>query len=198
MGEVVLPLDSQSARRTKATEKRAMDFCSEYMTKSEIYTLKQFWYDIYPTGIATKKDFYKFASKACLDYDSESIDHMFRLLDVDKNGRITFLEFLWFQALQNPQIRNREEIPLEYLVDQAFLMYDENGDNVLSAHEIRHTMLNILKLNGQDVNNDELIQNVETRINYIFEHCGKNKDEKLTRNDLMKAVDQNPQFLTML
>ena len=61
------------------------------MTEEEIRERRKFWNHLYPNGVATRSNFYKFAEKVAIDYiDPSSVEFMFRAMDSDKNGEITF------------------------------------------------------------------------------------------------------------
>lgn len=57
-------------------------------------------------------------------------------IDTDENGRINYSEFLMVSM-------NREQLLTNERLDQAFKMFDTNGDNEVSVDEVRAMFTNI-------------------------------------------------------
>ena len=85
LSKKVIPQDTEAMQH----------YCQSVMTRSEIEQWRQFWTSLYPSGVATRDHFDSFAKIASLTYSTTGVDLMFRLLDTNRDGKITFLEFLW-------------------------------------------------------------------------------------------------------
>lgn len=191
-------------------------YCQSVMSRTEIEKWKQFWMSLYPNGLATRDNFDSFIKLSAINYSTSGVDLMFRLMDANRDGVITFLEFLWFEALHgdhhnsssgssdvsmmggDPDNECARDVRLGFIMDQAFLMYDVNGDGKLSKQEMSDTMRNCWKLGGC-VMGEEKEREIEANVRAIFDVVGKDCDrESLTKEELLEAARSEPSLFSML
>jgi Ca2+-binding EF-hand superfamily protein len=190
------------------------------VTPEDIKEKKKYWEQIYPSGVATRKNFGLFAKKVSVAYDEDSIDFMFRAMDADRDGRITFeyvlhiygsldmvllltqteeiySEFLWYMAITSPSNQDNQA-QMDELIDMCFLMYDEDGNGILTRDELTRTLQNVFKTQGHDINDPEVKRNIEHRINKLFKICDANRDGVLTKDEIKNACRRDPTIVDLL
>ena len=67
-----------------------------------------------------------------IDMNEQELREIIKKLDADDNGRINYSEFLMVSM-------NREQLLTNERLEQAFKMFDKNGDNEVSVEEL-HSM----------------------------------------------------------
>lgn len=90
------------------------------LSKKDIEKYHKFWFELMPNGLMTRETFPKFAQYAMPNAPSDAhLDYLFRAMDRDGNGTITFKEFLIFQSITAP---TNSSLNPEELIDLAFSM----------------------------------------------------------------------------
>ncbi|KAL9647955.1 hypothetical protein ABK040_008223 [Willaertia magna] len=168
------------------------------LTKEDIEKYRTFWYQLYPSGEMTKEGFSSFVKKAFPNWDQSkgSYDHLFRAMDQDKSGIVTFKEFLMFQSLTAPT-NTTQSNPLD-TIDLVFSMYDEDGDGFITINELRDSLTNIYKTQGIDVSLDKVKEQIEQRVNNLVKAIDSDSDGKLTKQEITDACTKNPNLLKFL
>eukprot|EP00997_Jenningsia_sp_PLL12_P005643 NODE_2172_length_972_cov_84.975081_g1785_i0.p1 GENE.NODE_2172_length_972_cov_84.975081_g1785_i0~~NODE_2172_length_972_cov_84.975081_g1785_i0.p1 ORF type:complete len:220 (+),score=12.04 NODE_2172_length_972_cov_84.975081_g1785_i0:47-661(+) len=170
-----------------SSEKRLKD--------KDIKKYHKFWYKLFPNGNADKKGFKKFANIALPNAPKDAnVDHLFRAMDEDQNGEISFNEFLIFQSVTAP---TRGKADNYRLIDLVFNMYDEDQDGYVTKKEMFHGLKNIFKANGYDVSKKAVLEVVEKRVEFLVSF-DENGDCKLTKDEIKRAYDKDRAFLTNL
>ena len=72
-----------------------------------------------------------------IDLNEQELREIIKKLDADDNGRINYSEFLMVSM-------NREQLLTNERLEQAFKMFDKNGDNEVSVEEL-HSMFENVK-----------------------------------------------------
>ncbi|KAF0983193.1 hypothetical protein FDP41_010258 [Naegleria fowleri] len=165
------------------------------LTKKEIEKYHKFWYELYPNGEMTKDGFSKFAKLALPNWNGESdVEYLFRAMDQNKDGTVTFKEFLFFQSITSPSSEPMN--PME-LIDLAFDMYDEDGDGFVTVDEMRECLHNMFKAKGMQVSTSVVQSQIDNRINNLLNIADKNRDGKLTKEEIFLACEKDPQIVAM-
>ncbi|KAL9652228.1 hypothetical protein ABK040_011888 [Willaertia magna] len=165
------------------------------LTKKDIERYHKFWFELYPAGEVDKQGFVNFAKMALPEWNGESdVDYLFRAMDQDRSGTITFKEFLMFQSITAPS--NNDIEPAE-LIELAFSMYDGDGDGYVTIDELRDSLKNMYKAKGIDVSSRDIKEQIETRINKLLEAADKNNDGQLTKEEIINATKNNPALLQL-
>ncbi|KAL9647953.1 hypothetical protein ABK040_008221 [Willaertia magna] len=166
------------------------------LTKEDITKYKTFWYKLYPSGLMTRDGLGKFVAHAFPNWDGKSnVDHLFRALDRDNSGTVTFKEFILFQSVASPT--NGKVDPLS-LIDVVFNMYDIDNNNEITVEELRESLTNIFKTYGHDVEKVEIKSMIETRVNKFLDVADKNGDQKLTKKEIIDAVSKDKSLLALI
>jgi len=163
------------------------------LNKKDILQYHKFWHELFPDGNMDKKGFIKFAKVAMPEAPQDAdIDYLFRAMDQNKDGTITFKEFLIFQSITAPTVTplNPDE-----LIDMAFDMYDEDNDGYVTADEMKESLTNMFKARNLDVTSKEVKNTIEQRIQNLLILADENGDGKLTREEIQKAYKEDPSIL---
>jgi calmodulin len=115
-------------------------------------------------------------------------------MDADKDGTITFKEFLMFQSITAP---TTQPLQPEELIELAFDMYDEDGDGFVTADEMRDSLTNMFKAKGLDVKSGEITETINKRIENLLKIADSNGDGQLTKDEIVSACRQDPSLLVM-
>jgi Ca2+-binding EF-hand superfamily protein len=170
--------------------KQAQELVGEKLTTKNIKEFHKKWHELYPSGLANKDDFQKFASvflpRAAKDTD---LSYLFRAMDADKNGTIDFQEFIMYQASSNPTT-------VEEIVRIAFDMYDKDGDGTLSKPELIETMTNIYKSRGLKTDED-LKDSIRLRVHDLMRSVDVNDDGSVTKEELITALHRNKSLINV-
>ncbi|KAF0975395.1 hypothetical protein FDP41_005389 [Naegleria fowleri] len=165
------------------------------LTKKDIQRYFKFWHELFPDGNMTREGFSKFAQIALPSAPPDAdVEYLFRAMDANKDGTITFKEFLFFQSITAPTTQ-----PLQFheLIDLAFDMYDEDNDGFVTAEEMRDSLRNMFKAKGMNVNSPDIERTINTRIENLLKIADSNGDGKLTREEIVQACQKDPSLLVL-
>jgi len=165
------------------------------LTKADIKRYHKFWHDLYPSGEMSKDGFKKFADIAMPNKQEDAdVDYLFRAMDKNGDGKITFKEFLMFQSITAPTTKPLE---VKELIELAFTMYDEDNDGYVTAEEMRDSLTNMFKAKGLNTDSPEIKKVIDQRIKNLLELADENGDNMLTAEEIMKACEKDPSLLVM-
>eukprot|EP01080_Neovahlkampfia_damariscottae_P006724 gene6724-10889_t len=174
---------------TKEKLKNYKRLTKEALSSSDIKKLYKLWYELYPSGSATKEEFKSFATKSLPDVpQDDSVEYLFSSMDLDKDGHITFLEFLIYQSVTCP---TSNIIDTEELIKLTFIYFDENGDGIITIPELRRCFVKMFKAAGEVKTSLE----IEDRIQEVMKISDTNHDQKISHEEFMKAFQKNPKIL---
>eukprot|EP01080_Neovahlkampfia_damariscottae_P007001 gene7001-11166_t len=165
------------------------------LTNEDIKNYHKFWFELFPDGEMTKDGFKKFASLAMPEAPQDAdIDYLFRAMDQNKDGTITFKEFLIFQSITAP---SRKSFDPEELINMAFNMYDEDGDGYVTEDEMRDSLTNMFKAKNLDIQDPSIKKTINQRIENLLSVADENGDGQLTKEEILKACKKDPSLLVM-
>ena len=182
---------------------------NEYLTEDDLnycknntrYTEEEIksWYSSFkkdcPTGVLTKEKFVDVYKLFFPRGDAENFcNHVFRTFDTDKNGEISFVEFL---LAINVTLSGT---PLEKL-KYAFKLYDIDGNGIIDQGEMNRIVLSIYELMGEDnLSNDttEPKYTPEERTRIIFSQMDANGDGYLTEDEFVQGCEKDNELSKLL
>lgn len=179
---------------TKAKRKSSGKFHT-IVSPDDIKSYYKFWYELYPSGEMTKDGFKKFANIAMPEAPPDSdVDYLFRAMDQNKDGTITFKEFLVFQSVTAP---SQKPIEPEDFIEMAFTMYDEDNDGYITENEMLESLTNMFKARNIEVKSVEVKKTITTRITTLLKIADQNGDKRLTKDEILGACKKDPSLLVM-
>ena len=182
---------------------------NEYLTEDDLNFCKQntryteeeikSWYISFkkdcPSGVLTKEKFIDVYKLFFPRGDAENFcNHVFRTFDTDKNGEISFVEFL---LAINVTLSGT---PLEKL-KYAFKLYDVDGNGIIDQGEMNRIVLSIYELMGEDkLSNDtsEPKYTPEERTRIIFSQMDANGDGYLTEDEFVQGCEKDNELSKLL
>ena len=159
------------------------------LTKQGIKDYHRYWYELFPSGDADKHDFLKYAEDVFQNVEETNTDYLFRAMDSNKDGKVTFQEFLIFQAITSP---TTDAIDPFDMIEVCFNMYDKDNDGFLTISELFETLTNIVKANGKDVTNPDVKKQIAARVHKLVKACDADGDGHLTLEEVRKACEKDP------
>jgi Ca2+-binding EF-hand superfamily protein len=108
---------------------------------------------------------------------TEYAKHLFRVLDADKDGLVSFEEVI--VGFHNLSGNGDEKEKLK----MVFQMYDIDGNKTLSPENIKMITKAQYQLEGKPLKEEEISQKVKT----CFKQCDLNADGKITEEEFFKA-----------
>ena len=182
---------------------------NEYLTEDDLnycknntrYTEEEIksWYSSFkkdcPTGVLTKEKFVDVYKLFFPRGDAENFcNHVFRTFDTDKNGEISFVEFL---LAINVTLSGT---PLEKL-KYAFKLYDVDGNGIIDQGEMNRIVLSIYELMGEDHLSDDTTEpkyTPEERTRIIFSQMDANGDGYLTEDEFVQGCEKDNELSKLL
>ncbi|XP_054158042.1 frequenin-1-like isoform X2 [Oppia nitens] len=144
-----------------------------------------------PNGRLTEQAFYKIYQQFFPKGNPKKFaSFVFRVFDEDKDGMITFEEFI--KALSTTTRGTLEEKLL-----WTFKLYDLDNDGYITRDEMNSIIDAIYQMLGPnivDTNDDDPVK----RVDMIFTHLDTNKDNKLSMDEFMVGSQQDPKIVAAL
>lgn len=121
----------------------------------------------------------------------ESYQQIFRGYDRDRNGSITFKEYLQYHL---GIVYSTEE-----LFDILFAMYDVDQNGHISREEMTQVITNATRWMGDcDVENKRVQGTIADEVRRIIAFCDLDKDGKISREELRAVSQKHPEVLEKL
>ncbi|KAL9652767.1 hypothetical protein ABK040_010800 [Willaertia magna] len=162
----------------------------------EIHQLYTNWYRLFPSGYASRSNFINYVKEEKGIVNPEEISkEFFRVLDVNKDGKITFSEYLGFMSIIKPTSRPVEP---EQLITFLFKVYDKEEKGHLTNYDLLQCTKQVFISKGYDINEERVAKAIDNNIKTLLEMCDKNGDSKLTLEELLEGYKTNKNLLEYL
>ncbi|CAK8697989.1 neuronal calcium sensor 1-like [Clavelina lepadiformis] len=145
-----------------------------------------------PNGYLKKEEFQHVYKQFFPDGDpSKFANFVFNVFDSDKDGFITFKEFI--SALSVTSRGNLDE-----KLDWAFNLYDLDHDGFITRQEMLNIVEAIYAMVGNSMDLPEDENTPEKRVNKIFAQMDQNNDGKLTKDEFRDGSKCDPYIVKAL
>ena len=147
------------------------------------------WYSVGKDGKLDAEQFCDFFQLFAPDQKDPELysENIFRGIDRDQNGVLTFEEFILFLSIMD------EKADPEEIIEIVFALYDDDGNGHINKEEIINTLTEIYNMNGDDVKENELKKKIDLQASEILEKCDESKDGYISKDEMLKVlkVDRN-------
>eukprot|EP01121_Diplochlamys_sp_Union-15-3_P008218 TRINITY_DN2168_c0_g1_i1.p1 TRINITY_DN2168_c0_g1~~TRINITY_DN2168_c0_g1_i1.p1 ORF type:complete len:191 (-),score=43.29 TRINITY_DN2168_c0_g1_i1:132-704(-) len=117
-------------------------------------------------------------------------ENAFKIFDTDGSGTIEFDEFVMSLLLKNSPTP-------EQFAGICMTIYDEDGDGFITVTEMKKMGHAKLKASGE-FNNKKKVEEMDQTIEHLFASIDKNKDGRITRDEIVQAIKLRPELQTLL
>ncbi len=117
--------------------------------------------------------------------NSDISHRLFRAMDLNKDGQVTFQEFILFQSFMAPL--DMSNVSVSDVISCAFDMYDSEQKGRIDRMDVQNTMEGIFTLKGIDVSTEKAKTVISGKIDKLMELADDDKDGYLSRNDIMRV-----------
>jgi len=145
--------------------------------KVELYQLAWEVFDVHNKGEVSGEDFAKVLEKVYENETDEDRKQLFKEMDLNNDGNISFLEYLKFMRDAECSEENAEDDMDESLLN-AFKIADKNNDGVINIEELQL----LIKDLGENLTQEQ--------VKPLLENADKNKDGVISFREF-KAMFQN-------
>ena len=122
---------------------------------------------------------------------TETYAQMFRAYDRDRDGIITFKDFLTYHL---GVVYGAEE-----LFDIIFATYDANGDGYLTADEMVRAVTNTTRWMGEcDAESEEVQAHIAAEVERLIAFVDRDGDKRIGREELLEVSRRHPEVLEKL
>eukprot|EP01002_Notosolenus_urceolatus_P014594 NODE_6240_length_643_cov_12.685185_g5309_i0.p2 GENE.NODE_6240_length_643_cov_12.685185_g5309_i0~~NODE_6240_length_643_cov_12.685185_g5309_i0.p2 ORF type:complete len:181 (-),score=67.22 NODE_6240_length_643_cov_12.685185_g5309_i0:99-581(-) len=147
-----------------------------------------------PSGRMGKKEFKRYIEELQIFKKvdpTENYEQLFRGYDRDRDGTITFKEYLQYHL---GIVFSTEE-----LFDIVFAMYDADGNGTITRDELCEVVTNSTKWMGDcDTESREVQDLIQAEVDKIVAFCDQDKDGQITKAELIEAAQKHPEILEKL
>eukprot|EP00689_Sawyeria_marylandensis_P002391 EC823717.1.p1 GENE.EC823717.1~~EC823717.1.p1 ORF type:complete len:195 (-),score=81.76 EC823717.1:47-631(-) len=168
------------------------------LTKKDIQKYRKIWVELFgKDGEMTKEGFRKWiqAIGAFSDLPEDApIDHLFRSYDRNRDGKISFEEFIIYLSITAPSTNEQDQ---DKLIEVTFQLYDIDGDGFLTKKELIQGMRDTFKLLGHDVDSEKISKLIEKRVDTLVKLADENNDGQITLVEIKQAVKKDPKILSI-
>jgi len=163
--------------------------------KDDIKRYHKLFYDMFPKGEMDMAGFRKYIYAIQPETPKDAkLDHLFRAMDRDRSGTISFNEYILFQAITVP---TQGQQKAEELIDMAFAMYDADGDGEITVEEMQDCLEKCFHAKGLDPKSTQVQGIIRNRINNLLKLADADGDGKLTRAEIQKAAKSDPSIVNI-
>jgi Ca2+-binding EF-hand superfamily protein len=162
--------------------------------EKEIKHMHKLFHKAAPSGRMGKKEFKKYIEDLAIfkKVDTqESYDQLFRGYDRDRDGTITFKEYLQYHL---GIVFSTEE-----LFDIVFSMYDADNNGYITRDELVEVVTNSTRWMGDcDVESRDVQKLIQEEVDKIVGFADVNKDGCISKEELCAAAEKHPEILEKL
>jgi len=137
----------------------------------------------------TKEEFVEYL-RITKNVDQLDAENAFKIFDTDGNGTVNFDEFVMSLLLKDGPTP-------EQFAGICMTIYDADGDGYITKEEMKKMGFAKLKVGGQH-KDSAAVKEMEKTIDEIFSAIDKDGDNKLTREEIAKAIKERPDIQAML
>jgi Ca2+-binding EF-hand superfamily protein len=162
--------------------------------EKEIKHMYKLFHKAAPSGKMGKKEFKKYIEDLSIfkkvDHQ-ETYEQLFRGYDRDRDGTITFKEYLQYHL---GIVFSTDE-----LFDIVFSMYDADGNGYITRDELVEVVTNSTRWMGDcDVESRDVQDLVQAEVDKIVAFVDVNKDGQISKEELYAAAEKHPEILEKL
>lgn len=165
------------------------------LAKEDIKRYYKLFHDMFPKGEMDAAGFRKYIYAIQPETPKDAkLDHLFRAMDRDRSGSITFQEYILFQAITVP---TQSQQKASELIDMAFEMYDEDGDGEITEQEMINCLEKCFYAKGLDAKAPQVQSIIRNRVSNLLKLADANGDGRITRDEIQKAAAQDPSIVNI-
>eukprot|EP00754_Rhynchopus_humris_P021359 Rhum_TRINITY_DN14744_c12_g10::Rhum_TRINITY_DN14744_c12_g10_i1::g.114269::m.114269/K19932/NCS1; neuronal calcium sensor 1 len=162
--------------------------------EKEIKHMYKLFHKAAPSGKMGKPEFKKYIEDLALFKkvdQNEEYDQLFRGYDRDRDGTISFKEYLQYHL---GIVFSTEE-----LFDIVFSMYDADNNGYITREELEEVVTNSTRWMGDcDVEDKEVQDLVRAEVDKIVSFVDTNRDGQISKEELTQASEKHPELLERL
>eukprot|EP01121_Diplochlamys_sp_Union-15-3_P001253 TRINITY_DN11106_c0_g2_i1.p1 TRINITY_DN11106_c0_g2~~TRINITY_DN11106_c0_g2_i1.p1 ORF type:complete len:126 (+),score=30.18 TRINITY_DN11106_c0_g2_i1:116-493(+) len=123
------------------------------------------------------------------DVNTLDAENAFKIFDTDGSGTIEFDEFVMSLLL-------KDKPTVEQFASICMSIYDQDGDGFITEEEMKRMGHTKLRVTNQYTH--EKRAEMDSSIETLFNTIDKDRNGKITRAELLKALKENPELQTVL
>ncbi|KAL9656277.1 hypothetical protein ABK040_007890 [Willaertia magna] len=165
------------------------------LSKKDIKRYRKIWLEMFGDKDMDKDGFKKWIKAIGIFPNlpkDAPIDHLFRSYDRNRDGTISFEEFILYLSITAPTQAEQEP---SKIIEVTFLLYDADGDGRLTSVELEQGMKDTFRLLGHDVDSEKFKHIIQQRVKQLLDFADVNNDGEITLEEIQEAVKKNPKLL---
>jgi len=165
------------------------------LAKEDIKRYHRLFHDMFPKGEMDQAGFRKYIYAIQPETPKDAkLDHLFRAMDRDRNGSISFHEYILFQAITVP---TQAQQKASELIDMAFEMYDEDGNGEITEAEMNACLEKCFYAKGLDAKSPQVQNIIKNRISNLLKLADADGDGRITRDEIQRAAASDPSIVNI-
>jgi len=165
------------------------------LAKEDIKRYHRLFHDMFPKGEMDQAGFRKYIYAIQPETPKDAkLDHLFRAMDRDRSGTISFQEYILFQAITVP---TQAQQKASELIDMAFEMYDEDGNGEITEQEMNACLEKCFYAKGLDAKSAQVQSIIKNRIANLLKLADADGDGRITREEIQRAAALDPSIVNI-